>query len=115
MTDNKNWNTLIDDFLTDTQTVDDSLFVQNVMAALPPPPRWVWVADVFPAVVFFFTMITLWKFKVLTPSVLFAVVTKALIYLQILWQTVSPGSAITLLAGFFLMICYYAYETFIEI
>lgn len=108
-------NNLLNDFLSDNSTENDEQFVLSVMASLPPEPRFVWVKDVFPAVVFFFTMLTIWKFKLLTPAVLMTAASDGFSYLQTHWQALAPNNGIALLAAVFCIVCYYAYETFAEI
>ncbi|MCC6138148.1 MAG: hypothetical protein IT287_05920 [Bdellovibrionaceae bacterium] len=108
-------NNLLNDFLSDNSTDGDEQFVQNVLLSLPPEPRFAWVKDFFPAVVLFFTMITIWKFKLLTPTVVMTLASDGLSYLQTQWQSVSAANGTTILAAVFCMVCYYAYETFVEI
>lgn len=114
MTDNELDN-LLSDFLTDTKTDNNDQFVQSVMSSLPPEPKFAWVRDIFPAIAFFITMMTLWKFKLLTPAVVLALSSKGLAYLQTQWMTLNPMTGMAVLIVVFLMICHYAYETFVEI
>lgn len=114
MTDHE-LNNLLNDFLSDNTTDNDEQFVQTVMLSLPAVPRFAWVRDIFPAVVFFFAMLALWKFKLLTPTVLMSLLGTSFSYLQTQWHILSPTNGLAILSAVFVMVCFYAYETYAEI
>jgi hypothetical protein len=115
MMNDRELNLMIDDFLSDTTAKENDAFVQKVMSELPQAPRWAWVQDVFLAVVFSCVMITLWKFRLLTPDVLWSLISKALFYIQGQVEMLSPMNAMALGAGLLAFICYRAYNVFVEI
>lgn len=114
MTDNE-LHSMLEDFLSDNHTENNEAFVQKVMSELPAEPRFAWVRDVFPAVVFFVVMMTLWKFQLLTPTAVFSVLSKGLVYLQTHMGVMSSSSLMTIGGAILCLVCYYAYETFVEI
>lgn len=106
---------LMTDFFTSTDVEGEDQFVQSVMTSLPAEPKLAWVRDVFPAVALFIAMLGAWKIKILTPAVLLGLGSEGLAYLQSQWHMLTPTTVLAVVAGAFLILCYYTYETFAEI
>lgn len=106
---------LLNEFLADETSDNNEQFVQSVMKSLPPEEKISWVREFIPATGVFILMLMVWKFKLLTPSVLLALGSNGLSYLQTQWGMLSPMTAMAIIGLVLFGLARYTFQTYSEI
>lgn len=105
---------LLTDYLSETTTDNDDLFVDRVMQSLPKASLSFWWRDLLVPTFICGFMLLVWKLKLFVPVVFMTLFESSLSYLQLHLKMPTSSSLLALTGLVFLSVCFYAYEEIFE-